>query len=223
MGQAPSTVLQVALLVLVVLPGITYQFLRERWRGPVPREADLGQRVLRAVVASVVLDALYVAVAGPELLDLVGGENRDRWHGLAQQPRLAGIVGLILFAMLPAAAAGAVSWWERRQLRGRYRSTPTAWDHLFRDRGPCYIRVRLRDGTWAGGRYAPDSYTTSYPQPAELYLEESWRMGADGSFAEPVTRSAGLYVRAADFDVLELLHEDASAGAPTAAEPIPRD
>jgi hypothetical protein len=29
-GQVPSTVTQVSLLVLFVLPGITYQFLRER-------------------------------------------------------------------------------------------------------------------------------------------------------------------------------------------------
>ncbi|MEV0799721.1 DUF6338 family protein [Kribbella sp. NPDC050281] len=43
----PSTVLQVALLALFVLPGITYQFLRERWRGPVPFTRD-PKAVLRA-------------------------------------------------------------------------------------------------------------------------------------------------------------------------------
>ncbi|HEV7977144.1 DUF6338 family protein [Amycolatopsis sp.] len=30
MGQTPSTALQLGMLVLLVLPGITYQFLRER-------------------------------------------------------------------------------------------------------------------------------------------------------------------------------------------------
>lgn len=91
--------------------------------------------------------------------------------------RLVTLVGLVLFVVVPAAVAGVVSWWQQRQLRGRY-------------------------------RYAPHSYATSYPQPPELYLEESWRMRTDGSFAEPVIHSAGLYVKASDFDVLELLHED---------------
>lgn len=62
--QPPATVVQLALLVLLVLPGITYQFVRERRRGPVPGERDLGERVLRAIVASIALDALYVVVAG---------------------------------------------------------------------------------------------------------------------------------------------------------------
>ncbi|MET9800433.1 DUF6338 family protein [Streptomyces sp. NPDC006368] len=74
-GQAPSTVLQVALLVLVVLPGVTYQFLRERWRGPVPGQRDQAERVLRAATASVVLDTLYLVVAGPQLLRLARGGN----------------------------------------------------------------------------------------------------------------------------------------------------
>lgn len=62
--QAPATAVQLALLVLLVLPGTTYQFVRERRRGPVPGERDLGERVLRAIVASIALDALYVVAAG---------------------------------------------------------------------------------------------------------------------------------------------------------------
>jgi hypothetical protein len=88
LGQAPTTVLQLGLLVLVVLPGITYQFLRERWRGPVPGERDLGERVLRSLVASMLLDALYLIVAGPALArlakrSLAKGWGRGRRAGAA--------------------------------------------------------------------------------------------------------------------------------------------
>lgn len=76
--QAPATVVQLALLVLLVLPGITYQFVRERRRGPVPGERDLGERVLRAIVASIALDALYVVVAG------------RRWFAWRGAPAVAG-------------------------------------------------------------------------------------------------------------------------------------
>ncbi|WP_055570004.1 DUF6338 family protein [Streptomyces atriruber] len=217
MGQAPSSVLQIALLVLFVLPGLTYQFLRERWRGPVPGEQSLGQRMVRAVFASILLDAVYALAAGPQLLRLARGEGHSGWTVLAERPRVAALVALLLFVVVPAVAACAVSWWERRKLRSRYSVTATAWEHMFRDRARCYVRVRLRDGSWAGGRYGHGSYATSYPQPAELYLEESWRMAPDGSFVAPVVNSGGLYVRSADIDLLELVREQLPPDAP----PVP--
>lgn len=206
MGQAPSTVLQLALLVVVVLPGSVYQFMRERFRGPLPGERDLGERVLRALAASVVLDSLYAVLAGPQLLRLVsGGDGAGGWQGLLQRPRLAGLVGLLLFFAVPAAAAAGVSWWQRRRLRARYGTTPTSWDHMFRSRGSCFVRARLKDGAWVGGWYGSRSYATSYPQPPALFLESAWRLNPDGSFAHRVDHSAGLHIRAEDADVLELL------------------
>ena len=213
MGQAPSTVLQLGLLVLVVLPGITYQFLRERWRGPVPGERDLGERVLRAVTASVVLDAVYAIVAGPALVRLARGGGPDAWDGLGQRPRLVGLVALVLFVAVPAALAAGASWWQRRRLRASYRVTPTAWDHVFRDRGSCFVRARLKDGSWVGGWYGSRSYATSYPQPAELFLESAWRMNPDGSFDRRIGQTGGLLVRAADTDVLELLGPPTDEGS----------
>jgi Family of unknown function (DUF6338) len=222
MAQAPSTVLQVALLVLLVLPGITYQFLRERWRGPVPGERDLSERVLRAVAASVVLDSVYLVVAGPQLLRLVRGSRPPRWNGIAEDPRAAGLVGLALFVVVPAALAHGVTWWQRRRAVTRYRGTPTAWDQMFRASGSCFVRMRLRGGSWVGGWYGSESYATSYPQPPELFLQSAWVMRPDGSFDRPIEGSAGLHVRGSEIDVLELLRPPAPAPAPDPApDPAP--
>ncbi|UQS25191.1 DUF6338 family protein [Amycolatopsis thermalba] len=206
--QAPSTVVQLALLVLLVLPGITYQFVRERRRGPVPGERDLGERVLRAIVASIALDAAYAIVAGPALVRLARGTGPGDWTGFTEQPRLVGAVAVLLFLVVPALAAGAVSLVERRRRGSRYLRTPTAWDHAFRDREPCFVRVRLKDGNWAGGWYGHRSYASSYPHPPELYLESARVMGPDGSFGARVHGTAGLRLRAEDFDVLEFVEPD---------------
>lgn len=221
MGQSPSTLLQIALLVLFVLPGVTYQFLRERWRGPVPGERDLGERVLRAVAASVVLDTLYLIAAGPQLVRFARHAGPAGREAVAQQPRSAGLLGLLLFIVVPAAAAGGVTWWQRRRRPARYHSTPTAWDHLFRRSGPCFVRMRLRDGAWVGGWYGSRSYATSYPQAPEIYLESAWLMKPDGSFVRPVRDSAGIHIRAADTDVLELLSPPAAAPPDTPAPAVP--
>lgn len=206
MGQTPSTVFQLGMLALLVLPGITYQFLRERWRGPVPGERGLGERVLRSIASSILLDTLYLIVAGPALVRLARSLGTHGWDGFVGQARLAGLLGLLLFIVIPAAAAGCVTWWQRRGTRwARYRGTPTAWDSMFQNRGSCFVRVRLRDGAWAGGWYGTRSYATSYPQAAEIYLQTAWVMDSDGSFVRPIKRSGGLHVRASDIDVLELV------------------
>lgn len=198
--------LQVALLALFVLPGITYQFLRERWRGPVPGERDLSERVLRSIAASILLNLLYLIVAGPALVRLARRVGTQGWQGLTEDARQAGLLGLLLFVVVPAAAAGGVTWWQRRTLRSaRYRSTPTAWDRMFENRGSCFVRVRLKDGAWAGGWYGSRSYASSYPQPPEVFLQTAWVMDPDGRFVRPIARSAGLHVRGADIDLLELL------------------
>lgn len=206
MGNAPSTVAQLALLVLVVLPGITYQFLREHWRGPVPGERNPGERVMRALAASVVLDAIYLITIGPCLTRVFRGIGGDGPSYFIREPRLAGLLVLGLFVAAPAAAAAGVTYWQRRKQRTvRFRPTPTAWDRVFQERGSCFVRLRLRDGVWIGGWYGTRSYATSYPHPAELYLESAWLMRPDGTFHRRIEETGGLYVRAADTDVLEIL------------------
>lgn len=197
--QPPSTVTQLILVMVCVLPGVTYQFVRERARGLVPAEIDLGHRLLRALTASIVLDGVYFAVLGRNLVEVL---RSDRFPG---DPRSTALYALALLFGVPALSAAVLSWLERRRLRGRYRATPTAWDHMFRDRGPSYVRARLKDGTWVGGWYGQTSFATSSPQPAELYLQSSYRMSADGTFLTKVEATDGLYLRSENVDVIELL------------------
>ncbi|MDT0268241.1 DUF6338 family protein [Streptomyces sp. DSM 44915] len=226
MGQSPSTVVQLALLALAVLPGAVYQFLRERFRGPVPGERELGERVLRALVASILLDAVYALLAGPALLRLLRGADGRGWDGVLERPRMAGLWALVLLIAVPALAAGLVSWRERRRWAARFQGTPTAWDHMFRARGSCFVRIRLKDGRWVGGWYGGRSYASSYPHPPEIFLESAWRMRADGGFERRVAHTAGLRVLGEDMDVLEFLSPPPPAAAapappPAAAAPAP--
>lgn len=208
LGQGPSTVVQVALLVLVVVPGAVYQFLRERWRGPVPGERDLGERVLRAVTASLVLDGLYVVVAGPWLVELL---HSSGWGVLQARARLVGAVALVLFVLVPAGAAGAVSWWQRRSGRAGYRATTTAWEHMFRQQSSCFVRARLKDGKWVGGWYGSKSYVSCYPYPEQIFLESAWQLLPDGGFARKTEETGGLHLSRADTDILEVFKPNVRA------------
>ena len=205
MTGTASTIQQIIVLVLFVLPGISYQFVRERVRGPVPGERDLGERVLRAVTASIVLDAIYLMSAGPQVVRLIRPAGRPWFTAVVVQPRQAAAVSLALFIVIPAAAAWAVGLMERRRQPSRSSTIPTAWDSAFRKRATCFIRVKLKTGAWVGGWYGRDSRASAYPNPPDLYLESAYEMGSDGSFGSRVQATGGLYVSMKDVDVIEFV------------------
>jgi hypothetical protein len=205
MVQPPSTVEQLIFVVLLVLPGVTYQYMRERWRGPVPGERELGQRVLRAMTASIALDAVYAVAFGPQLARLVQGSHG--WTAsLVEHLREAGLWALLLFLVVPAAGAAAVSWLESHTKSAVTRPEPTAWDYMFgRAVRSRFVRARLQDGTWVGGWYGTQSYASGYPSSQDIYIQWAYQMNDDGSFGAPTPRSSGIYLRLDNVDVLEFI------------------
>jgi len=201
-----STVQQVVLVVFFVLPGISYQFVRERMRGPVPGERDLSERVLRALTASIALDAIYLMAIGPQIVHLIRPASGPWFSTAAAQPRQAAAVSLALFVVIPAAAAWLVGLVERRRHPSRFDPVPTAWDSAFRGRSTCFVRARLKSGAWVGGWYGRHSRASAYPNLADLYLESAYEMGDDGSFGSRVQASGGLYVRVDDVEFLEFVN-----------------
>ncbi|GAA2717019.1 MULTISPECIES: DUF6338 family protein [Streptomyces] len=213
--MVPGTVEQLAILLVLVLPGVFHQAVRERLRGTSASEQEPQNRLLRALAAGALLDALYAVAAGPWLVELLAGHGDGPLAGALRHPRRAGLAALVLVVAVPSAAAWAETAWRRRRARARYEPTPTAWDALFHDRGSCFVRVRLKSGLWVGGWLGPWSAVSAYPQQGDLYLQAQYRMGPDGRFLERVPGTAGVYVRAADVDVLELLlppDEEATEG-----------
>lgn len=207
MVEPPSTVEQLIFIVLLVLPGVTYQFLRERWRGPTPGEQDLGQRVMRAMTASIALSAVYAVAFGPWLAGLVRGDHG--WTAsLVNHLREAGLWALILFLVVPAVAAAAVSWLENRNKSAVTRPEPTAWDYMLSNAiGSRFVRAHMKDGTWVGGWYGPQSYASGYPSPPDIYIQWAYQMNHDGSFGPPTLGSSGFYLRMDDVDFLEFISQ----------------
>jgi hypothetical protein len=217
----PSTVQELAILLLTALPGLVYLAVRERLLGPRPPEQELGSRILRAVAVSVVLDSLYMMALGPQLARLLSNKA-GAFADVVRQPRVAGLAALALIVAVPAAVAVGEAAVLRRRRKARHDETPTAWDALFLRRGSCFIRVRLKSGIWVGGWYGRGSNASAYPQPADLYLESQRRMNPDGTFGQKVPGTGGVYIRASDVEVLEVLEpvqpgEGAPDGRPNQA------
>jgi hypothetical protein len=201
----PSTVQQLAILVLFVLPGTVYQVVRDHLLGPLASEQDIGNRVLRAIAMSALLDSIYALVAGPTLVRFFAGPERRGLSALAAHPRGAGGVGLLLFVIIPTGVAIVEFYLRNHRAVSRYDATPTAWDHLFRRRGSCFLRIRTKDGTWVGGWYGSKSNASAYPQTRDLFLQSQYMMRPDGTFEGRLPNTGGLYIPAADISHLEIV------------------
>ena len=224
MDDPVSTIQQVVLIVLFVLPGISYQFVRERMRGPVPGEQDLGERVLRALTASIAVDALYLIIAGPQLLRLIKQTGQPWFAASGANPRQAAMVALALFIGIPAAAAWTVGQVQRRRPAP---PKPVTWDYMFYGRSACFIRARLKSGRWVGGWYGMKSRAAGDSNAADLYLESAWEMASDGSFVRRI-EGTGLYLRMDNVEYIELVQPPAQPASPppiaqSAPEPNTRE
>lgn len=210
----PTTVEGIALLAIAVLPGAllvwSFERLAGRWG------IGLGDRVLRFVGISVVFQ---VAVApGTYLIwheflrsGAPGdGEKLPEWlWGVAWG-----------YVVIPIAIGSFLGWaanqnysWTRHI--GITLPAPTAWDAVFGGEPGGYVLMRLKSGTWVGGKYTEGSYTGGYPEPADIFLRVECRvdqesgefvMGKDG---EPVMLGGdrnryGLLVRWDEVEYLEV-------------------
>ncbi|MEV0322225.1 DUF6338 family protein [Streptomyces sp. NPDC050658] len=211
--MVPGTVQQLTILLILVLPGVFHQAVRERLRGGVAAEQEPQNRIVRAIAAGALLDAVYAVAAGPWLVRILSGGGDGPLAGVMREPRRAGIAALLLIVVVPSALAWAQAAWSRRHARARYEPTPTAWDALFRDRGSCFVRMRLKSGLWVGGWLGSRSAVSAYPQDGDLYLQAQYRMGSDGTFLGKVPGTAGVHVRASDIEVLEVLLSPSAAAA----------
>lgn len=208
----PGSGFQLVMVLLFILPGSVYQFVRSRLRGPHPDDSSATNRVLRALAVSAGLVTAYAVVAGPHLLGLVADVQQAAPEQARGQVRPLAVWALVLLFVVPAALAVGVYLLSRlprpaglRWARLTYDPTPRAWDFAFNDVDPKYVRILTSDGRYLGGWYGNDSFVSSYPEPREIFLETANLMEPDGSFGPEVKGSAGLYVRCDDVVLIEFV------------------
>ena len=197
-GLIPSTPTQLLITLVLVLPGFVYQETRIRLRGRAPGEQELTGRLLRAIGLSLFFGLLYVAALGPAWLQDLG---RAEWA--VENARALALWALVLGLVVPVVVAHVPNLLDSSSIRDRlagfrlsrwtrYDATPSAWDRAFRDAGPCFVRVRMKDGTWFAGYYGMASYASSFPDPQSLFLESSFAVKPDGEIGDPI-EGTGLY------------------------------
>lgn len=203
----------------LIVPGMIFISVRAKFRGFRDIDRSVSARILLAFVVSAVFDAVYVSLIGPPVVTRVlTGQGLT-----AAEVRVAGWGFVLLAIILPAVVSWVVygggpplRWlhevaakFRAKITDSRYESTPTAWDLVTTTTDADWVRVRLADGVWVGGRFGDNSYFSTYPEPRDLYIQEQYMMSRKGQFLKPVPSTGGVWVAVRDDYLVEWVHTPA--------------
>lgn len=68
------------------------------------------------------------------------------------------------------------------------------WDYVFNKRNSMWVVIHLKDGKTLRGKYATNSFASSFPAERQIYLEELWLPSEKGGFKRKIARTQGVIV-----------------------------
>lgn len=202
-----SSLAQLVFALLFVVPGVTYAAVSRTLRGPSPEDLETGSRFMRALGASIVFDAVYLWLLGRPLLTMsTPHAGQSRLSHFAEVAPAVGFTALVLLVIIPAMCSLLVHLTapaRERWVRAVYNPIPTSWDFALRRQQRVFVRALLPGERWVGGWLGSDSYASRFPQSRDLFIQEAWQLGSDGSFVVPQPESSGVWINCAEAAFVE--------------------
>lgn len=87
---------------------------------------------------------------------------------------------------------------------------PTAkpWDFVFAQRKQYWAIVTLKGGKQHAGLYGANSFASSAPATEQIYLEQCWKMNAEGGLERKRDSSAGIIIVLPEIETIEFFDVD---------------
>ncbi|EKO3914592.1 hypothetical protein P0F25_003323 [Vibrio metschnikovii] len=157
----------------------------------------------KQVIDSLAYSCVCYALVGIPIIELREHiEKLDFW-----------LLWLLVFGVLlvlPCMLALAFS--KVRQLEVFQRNAPhpiqKPWDFVFQQRKCYWVIVELTDGKRIGGKFAGDSFASSYPAAEQIYLEECWHIDNEDTFIRPRGGTLGILTGSSKIKTIEFFEYD---------------
>lgn len=81
--------------------------------------------------------------------------------------------------------------------------TKSSWDSFFIKRESYYVLVTLKNGRKIGGKYGINSFSSTFPNPKEIYIEEVWRLNKKGEFKNKIEQTEGILITENEISTIE--------------------
>jgi hypothetical protein len=208
----PATWVALTIAVLFLAPGLLADFLLGNWLSRSKRDA--AEITLTALMLSVLIHAAFSVMTVPVWVqaDRQGYRAYARDHSLPLT--LLGIGILVVAPILAAILFGNLLRWERfvawveKWFGLRVRLTPKAWDFVWEQDRRFYAIVTFTDGSRVGGGWANNSWASGFPNDEDIYFEVVYSVTEEGRLGTVVPHTAGLLLKRADIQSIELINYD---------------
>lgn len=113
-----------------------------------------------------------------------------------------------IFAIIILPALLALFWLWLRNLEWIRKRAPhpiaKPWDFVFSNINKSYyVLITLSDGRKIAGEYSSNSFTSSYPEEPQIYLEKAWLVNEDNGFDREVNETEGVLILGSDIQTIE--------------------
>lgn len=118
------------------------------------------------------------------------------------------LLALLTLFICPCLWALMFSKLRKMKVFQKYAPHPIAkpWDFVFEQRKCYWVIVELTDGKKIAGKYAENSFTSSFPAPEQIYLEECWHLDKDDSFVRCRVNTAGILIGSGKIKTIEFFY-----------------
>lgn len=79
----------------------------------------------------------------------------------------------------------------------------SSWDSFFSKRECYYVIVTLKNGRKIGGKYGLKSFSSTFPNPKEIYIEEVWKLNKNGGFKKKTKQTEGILITENEISTIE--------------------
>lgn len=157
-------------------------------------EKDSSKRIIEAITYS----CLNYALLGLPLYYLLK-------NSALESLILIWLVSLFSLIIFPVLLTLLFSWLRCLDIVQKNAPHPIKkpWDYVFQKRQWYWVIVDLGEGKRIAGKYACDSFASSYPAPEQIYLEECWHLDDDDSFEKPRGGTAGILITSSEIKTIE--------------------
>ena len=63
--------------------------------------------------------------------------------------------------------------------------------------------MTLKNGNQIGGKYGVSSFSSTFPNPKEIYIEEVWNLNKKGRFKNKQEQTAGILITENEISTIE--------------------
>jgi len=90
-------------------------------------------------------------------------------------------------------------WYFKRMIA----PTKSAWDSFFSKRESYFVIITLKNGRRVGGKYGMNSYSSTYPNPKEIFIEQVWKLNSNNGFESVVSQTEGMLITENEISTIE--------------------